>query len=122
VIFKPLKHNDCPSSNGSLRYRDVFTGFVFTNPTKYQYFQGESPGYYDGFEKEYIRRSACLSDEIRKGADIEMKLAKHEKQGILQKHIEFNIENSIELIFYGFSGIGLLIGAFAFLFRPRKDR
>ena len=120
ILFQPLRKNNCPSSNGSLRYRDVFTGFVFTHPIKDQYFQSNTPGYFDGFEEEYIRRSACLSDENKKGADIEMQLLNHESPDAIQKHIEFTIETIIELFFYCFSGIGLLIGIAAFVFRRRK--
>ena len=72
VIFQPLRKSNCPSSDGSFRYRDVFTGFVFTHPVKDQYFQSNTPGYFDGFEEEYIRRSGCLADEYRKAAKLEM--------------------------------------------------
>ena len=120
VIFQPLRKNNCPSSDGSLRYRDVFTGFVFTHPIKDQYFQFNPPGYYDGFEKEYIRRSGCLSEENKKVAELEMKSLKHERPDNITKHVEFTIETIIELFFYCFSGIGLLIGLAAFIFRRRK--
>jgi len=120
VIFQPFRRSSSPSSDGSLRYRDVFTGFVFTHPTKDQYFQSDTPGYYDGFEEEYVRRSACLSDENKKGADLEMQLLKHGSPDSIQKHIDFTIETIIELIFYCFSGIGLFIGSAAFIVRRRK--
>lgn len=120
VIFQPLRKSNCPSSDGSLRYRDVFTGFVFTHPVKDQYFQSNTPGYFDGFEEEYIRRSGCLADEYRKAAKLEMQSLKYENPDAIQKHIEFTIETIIELGFYCFSGIGLLIGIAAFIFRRRN--
>ena len=36
-LFSPS--SNIPSANGSLRYRDVFTGYVFTHPTKDQLFE-----------------------------------------------------------------------------------
>jgi uncharacterized RDD family membrane protein YckC len=120
VLFQPLSKSNCPSSDGSLRYRDVFTGFVFTHPIKDQYFQSNTPGYYDGFEEEYIRRSGCLKDEYRKAAKLEMQSLKYESPDTIQKHIEFTIETFVELFFYCFSGVGLLIGVLAFIFKRRK--
>ena len=112
MIFRPMKG---PSANGSLRYRDVFNGFVFTHPVKDQYFQPNTPGYFDGFEQEYIRRAACLGDEFRKAAMAEMQRLKAEKPGEITKHVEFTVETWISLSFYGFAAIGLVIGIIAFL-------
>ncbi len=120
VIFHPFKKTNSPSSNGSLRYRDVFTGFVFTHPVQDQYFKSHTPGYYDGFEEEYIRRSGCLGDEYKKSAMLEIQSLKHKKPGTIRKHTEFIIETMVELCFCCFAGIGFLIGLAAFIFRPRK--
>jgi len=49
-----------------------------------------------------------------------MKSLKYGIQDSIQKNMEFQIETIIELFFYCFSGIGLLIGIVVFTFRRRK--
>ena len=118
VLFH--KKTNSPSSDGSLRYRDVFTGYVFTHPVQDQYFKFNPPGYYDGFEEEYIRRSGCLGDEYKKSAMLEIQSLKHESPGTIRKHTEFIVETMVELCFCCLAGVGLLIGLAAFLFRRRR--
>ncbi|MEI6681136.1 MAG: RDD family protein [Bacteroidota bacterium] len=112
-----LKPGNTPSSNGSLRYRDVFTGFVFTHPVKDQYLQSNIPGYFDGFETEYIRRMACLDPGYKPAAEEEMKDLRNRDADGIRRHLEFTIETIVELCFYGFAAIGLLIGLGVFPFR-----
>ncbi len=112
-----LKPGHTPSSNGSLRYRDVFTGFVFTHPVKDQYLQSNIAGYFDGFETEYIRRMACLDPGYKQAAEEEMKDLRNRDADGIRKHVEFTIETMVELCFYGFAAIGLLIGLGVFPFR-----
>ena len=112
-----LKPGNTPSANGSLRYRDVFSGFVFTHPVKDQYLQPNIPGYFDGFETEYIRRMGCLDPDYTKAAEEEMRDIRNADPNGIRKHVEFTIETMVELCFYGFAAIGLLIGLGAFSLR-----
>lgn len=106
--------------NSSLRYRDVFTGFVFINPIKDQYWQEYTPDYFEGFKDEYIRRSACVYGANNEEISAEIDAIKLVPPNTIEKYIESKRETIIELIFYCFSGIGLLIGILAFIFRKRK--
>ena len=120
VLFQPVRKSNNPSSNGSLRYQDVFTGFVFTNPVKDQYLRGDTPGYFDGFEDEYARRYACLPGGSKEAAMMQMKASKENPVDEARTPVEFTIETVIELCFYGISAVGLLIGLAAFIFAGHK--
>lgn len=100
--------------------RDVFTGFVFIHPVKDQFFQVNTPGYYDGFESEYIRRSGCLSDKRKEEAKLEMQTIKHGYHDTIVRKVDFKNETIIELFFSCISGIGFLIGVAVFIFRRGK--
>jgi hypothetical protein len=101
----------------------VFTGYVFTHPTKYQYQQEGIPGYYDGFEAEVMRRAAFI------GANMEAHYARTQRADILwakshvlpvtTKHWDYTVESYVSFAFLGIAGLGLLIGTFAFLFPGR---
>lgn len=104
-----------------LRYRDVFTGFVYTHPLKEQYYQTTTPGYFDGFEKEYIRRCSAINEDYREAAVQDIESAKIVDPDFVEKYSEFKYETILELFFYGFFSIGLLTGFIAYLFRRSKS-
>ncbi len=109
-----------PSYAGYLRYRDVFTGFVFINPSAEQYWEQSTPGYYDGFEKEYIRRCACVKAEYEEGAKQEMAAIKANGDEPPVKYSEFRAETIVSLFLYCFFGIGLITGLITYAFRKRN--
>jgi hypothetical protein len=114
--FNPLlKHG--------LRYRDVFTGLVFTHPTKNHVYQFGIPGYYDGFESEAIRRAGCVSEEHRSEVEDNIRWAGH---GDIPRADRFpsalQFQTYVELILFGIAGVGLLIGSSAFALSLRNRR
>ena len=106
-----------PSAAGLLRYRDVFTGFVFINPEKEQYWQQSTPGYFDGFEQEYIRRSGCVKAEYKEAAKQEMDALKASGDEPDVKYPEYRAETLLSLFLYCFFGIGLITGLISFAFQ-----
>jgi len=108
-----------PSAAGLLRYRDVFTGFVFINPSEEQYWEQSTPGYYDGFEKEYIRRCACVKTEYEEAAKQEMAAIKTNGYDPPFKYSEFWAETMVSLFLYCFFGIGLITGLIAYAFQKK---
>ena len=109
-----------PSAEGLLRYRDVFTGYVFINPAEEQYWQQSTPGYFDGFEKEYIRRSACVKAEYEEAAKQEMAAIKANGYDPAEKYAEYKAETLISLFLYCFFGIGLITGLVTFAFQKAQ--
>ena len=120
AIRRPLGSRT-QSAEGLLRYRDVFTGYVFINPESEHYWQVSTPGYFDGFEKEYIRRLACVKAEYVEEGKQEMAAIKTNGDEPAEKYPEFKFETLISLFIYGFFGIGLMIGLVAFAFQRAPD-
>ena len=52
-----------PGTRSDYRYQDVFTGYVFANPTADQRRENGIPGYFEGFEHEALRRARTVSDD-----------------------------------------------------------
>ena len=124
-----------PKVKGELRYRDVFTGFVYVNPLDSQYTEVGVPGLYHGFEKEVLRRAALVSDDSFLGsAGIALQTWVLRRAGLLDvenpREIEAMIELEekgkvplkrplgatallVELPMLGVFGVGLLIGLVA---------
>ena len=111
-----------PTVRGKLRYRDVFTGFVYVNPIESQYREVGVPGLYKGFEKEALRRAGLVSDDCRRAT--EAMIALEEKGRVPMKDALPNraIESLLELSLLGVSGVGLLIGLAAFALRWRHGK
>jgi hypothetical protein len=109
------------SAEGLLRYRDVFTGYVFINPAEEQYWQMSTPGYFDGYDKEYIRRLACVKAEYEEGGKQEMAAIKANGDDPPEKYTEFKFETMISLFLYGFFGIGLITGLLTFAFQKNRN-
>jgi len=112
-----------PGVRGKLKYRDVFTGFVYTHPLDEHYLQHGVPGFYDGFEEEILRRATLISKDYLRGT--EFFIARTAK-GLVPMKEElpgYEIQSFIEIFLLGFTGIGLFIGigAFALGQRHRKD-
>lgn len=109
LLLLPLRNDiSVPTINGSLRYRDVFTGFVYTHPLKDQYFQHNPPGFYKAFENESLNKA------------FEIEWLKSKDTGYIERAVDSEFETKIELFFSCFTGIGFLIGLSAFIFRRRK--
>jgi uncharacterized RDD family membrane protein YckC len=111
-----------PKLKGELRYRDVFTGFVFVNPLDSQYTEIGVPGLYKGFEKEVLRRAALISDDDLRGMKA---IIAWEKRGpVPRKHALLNgvPDSPLELSMLGVFGMGLLIGLAAFALRWRRSQ
>lgn len=121
MFFNPIIKSNDPVSNGSLRYRDVFTGFVFTNPVKEHYFNAYCPNYFDGFEKEYIRRVNCLEDVPDNESEEYIQNYNQRSLNPVDRGQDFIIETFVELFFYCFTGIGFIIGIVAHIFIRRKE-
>jgi hypothetical protein len=99
-----------------LNYQDVFHGFVFTHSSDEQYFQSFVPNYFDGFEDEFLRRSALISPEYKEEA-IQL-LAKYDTKKYRKKSkrpFEYQIETKITLYFSIIFWIGFLLGCLAFI-------
>ncbi len=111
-----------PSAGGLLRYRDVFTGFVFINPAEKLYWQQSTPGYFDGFEKEYIRRCGCIKAEYEGAAKEEMAAIQASGDEPAVKYAEYQAETLLSLFLYCFFGIGLITGLIAFAFQKAQGK
>jgi uncharacterized RDD family membrane protein YckC len=111
-----------PKLKGELRYRDVFTGFVFVNPLESQYTEVGVPGLYKGFEDEALRRAALISDDGLRGMKA---IIAWEKRGhVPMKHALLNgvPDSPLELSMLGVFGVGLLIGLVAFALYWRRGK
>ena len=111
-----------PSASGLLRYRDVFTGYVFINPAEELYWQQSTPGYYDGFEKEYIRRCGCVKAEYEDAAKQEMAAIKAIGYEPAVKYAEYRAETLVSLLFFCLFGIGLITGLITFAFQKAQGK
>jgi len=111
--FRPV--SIVPSVAGTLRYQDVFTGFVFINPSEEQYWEQYTPGYFKGFEQEYIRRCACLGKDGEAGARQELEALRVNGDDPPKRYTEFIFENYASLILHALFGTGLVIGLIAWI-------
>jgi hypothetical protein len=131
-----------PILKGELRYRDVFTGFVFVNPLESQYTAIGVPGLYRGFEKEVLRRAALVSDDsfsagvalgtwmfrqvglvdVENPREIEVMIGLEEKGRVPLKEPLEAQSLLVELPLLGVFGVGLLIGLGAFALRWRRSK
>jgi uncharacterized RDD family membrane protein YckC len=103
-----------PAARGKLRYRDVFTGFVYVNPVESQYRELGVPGFYKGFENEALRRAELVSDDYRRA--VTGMIASEKMGSVPMKDALPNraIESRLELSLLGVSSVGLLIGLAVF--------
>ena len=111
-----------PSAGGLLRYRDVFTGIVFINTPGELYWQQSTPGYYDGFEKEVIRRYGCVNAEYEEETRKEMAAIKVNGDEPVVRYSEYRAETLVSLFLYSFFGIGLVMGLVAFAFQKDQGK
>jgi hypothetical protein len=131
-----------PILKGELRYRDVFTGFVFVNPLESQYTAIGVPGLYRGFEKEVLRRAALVSDDsfsagvalgtwmfrqvglvdVENPREIQVMIGLEEKGRVPLKEPLEAQSLLVELPLLGVFGVGLLIGLAAFALRWRRSK
>jgi hypothetical protein len=101
-----------PNVRYRLRYKDVFTGFVFDGPIEDQYTQNGIPGYYAGFEAEVLRRARLVSEENLRA---QLWLMQREKDGDVATKEEVEVigrklETLVEMSLMVLNGVGLLIG------------
>jgi len=122
IALRRIFGSRSPSAEGLLRYRDVFTGFVFINPPEDLYWQQSTPGYFDGFENEYIRRCGCVKAEYEEAAKQEMAALKASGDEPAVKYAEFQSETLISLFLYCFFGIGLITGLITFAFQKAQGK
>ena len=119
----PYKKGSLVTPIQEFRYSDVFTGYVFTHPTKDQYQQEGIPGYYDGFETEVMRRAALIDANMEadyaRTQQADILWAKSHVLPVTTRHWDYTVESYVSLAFLGIASIGLLIGTFAFLFPGR---
>ena len=112
-----------PPIQSRFRYRDVFTGFVFTHPFQEQYSELGIPGYFAGFEPEMRRRAALLGDSYSRTVE---QMIRQEQQG--KVNLKRSLSGSdagtwVELGLLGFASVGLLCyGAAWGLFRAESRR
>ncbi len=104
-----------PRVRGRLRYRDVFTGFVYVNPLGSQYRELGVPGLYEGFEEEMLRRADLLGDDYRRGVKVLIELEAKGHIPLRQGMPNHAVESLVALSLLGFFGVGLLIGSTMFL-------
>jgi uncharacterized RDD family membrane protein YckC len=133
-----------PKLKGELRYRDMFTGFVFVNPLDSQYTEIGVPGLYKGFEKEVLRRVGLVSNESSLGnAALAVQTWVFRQVGLVdvenpgEIRVMIGLEENgrvplkepleatallVELPLLGIFGVGLLIGLAAFALRWRSSK
>lgn len=112
-----------PGVKGRFKYRDVFTGLVYTHPREEQYMQRGVPGYFAGFEEEALRRAMLIGEDYRR--TVEVLIDEEEKGQVPVKDAvpDRLIESLVDLSLVGVTGAGLLIGAGVFaLGRRTHDR
>jgi uncharacterized RDD family membrane protein YckC len=100
---------------GRLRYRDVFTGFVYANPLESQYRELGVPGLYQGFEEEMLRRAGLLGDDYRQGVKVLIELEAKGHIPLRQGLPNHSVESLFGLFLLGVFGVGLLLGSAAFV-------
>jgi uncharacterized RDD family membrane protein YckC len=61
---------------GQQHYADMFTGFVFTRPIDEWKIEQGIPGYFDGFEKEALRRAGLMGEGMYKEVEEQISMAK----------------------------------------------
>jgi len=111
-----------PKLKGELRYRDVFTGFVFVNPVNSQFLENGVPGFHKGFEDEALRRAALVSDDYVRTTKERIAA---EKRGAVPVKSPLSyrfIESLLELSMLGIFGVGALIGLAAFAWQWRHAK
>jgi len=133
-----------PILKQELRYRDVFTGFVFVNPLDSQYTEMGVPGLYKGFENEVLRRTGLVSDDSFLGSaasaleawalrrvglvdvddrhEIKVMIGLEEGGKVPLKEPLEAQSWLVELPLLGMLGMGLLIGLAAFALRWRRAK
>jgi hypothetical protein len=111
-----------PKLKGELRYRDVFTGFVYVNPLDSQYTEVGVPGLYEGFEDEELRRAALISDDYVRG--MKVRIAAEKSGPVPKKEALLNgvPDSPLELSMLGVFSVGLPIGLAAFALRWRRGK
>jgi hypothetical protein len=105
-----------PAAKGGLKYRDVFTGYVYAQPLDQQYLQEGVPGYYRGFEEEILRRGGLLSEGRVSWYESNIK---RERAGLVRLKSELVVrmhwvETCLDLCLLALNGIGVLIGVVSF--------
>ncbi|MGO8734762.1 MAG: RDD family protein [Terriglobia bacterium] len=111
-----------PKLKGELRYRDVFTGFVFVNPLDSQYTEVGVPGFHKGFEDEALRRAALVGEDYLRGMKASIAA---DKSGTvpMKKPLPYRVTDSaLELSMLGVLTVGLLIGLAAFALYWRRGK
>ncbi len=103
-----------PKLKGELRYRDVFTGFVFVNPLDSQYTEVGVPGFHKGFEDEALRRAALVGEDYLRGMKASIAADKSGTVPMKQALLSGVPDSPLELSMLGVFGVGLLIGLAAF--------
>jgi hypothetical protein len=102
---------------GLLNYSDVFTGLVYTHPISEQYSSNGIPSYFEGFEKEALRRSKLIGP----------KYVQETKNRIADRSIPStfkitSVETKIELLLLGIANIGFVIAFINIIIRFRGKR
>jgi hypothetical protein len=100
---------------GRLRYRDVFTGFVYANPLQSQYRELGVPGLFKGFEEEMLRRAGLLGDKYRQGVERLIELEAQGRVPLTRGMPNHAVESLLGLSVLGLLSVGLLIGLAAFI-------
>jgi hypothetical protein len=103
-----------PTVKGRFKYHDVFTGFVYTHPLDDQYLQSGIPGYFEGFEKEMLRRARLVSENYPQTIKYLINMEKNGQVALKRELPGHAIETILELCLLGLNGVGLLIGLAAF--------
>ena len=109
-----------PKVKGRLKYRDVFTGFVYVHPLEDQYQQYGVPGYFEGFEEEARRRAGLVSEDYQRKMEILIDWEKRGHVAVKQELPIRPIESVLELFLLGVTAVGLLIGVGVFALGRRR--
>jgi hypothetical protein len=110
-----------PSIRGRLKYQDVFTGFVFVNAARAQYFLEGVPGYYRGWEEEMRRRARLFGSDYVKMVDQEIVREKQGRVPVKSPHVVFSIASWVETALASLFAFGFIIGCTSFGFRNRVN-
>ncbi|MCK5372403.1 MAG: RDD family protein [Cyclobacteriaceae bacterium] len=103
---------------GLLNYSDVFTGLVYTHPLTEQYISNGIPGYFDGFEKEVLRRSEFFGTKYLEGTKRSIEYSGNIPS---TRKLTF-IETILELLLLGIANIGFVIAFINIIIRFRGKR
>jgi uncharacterized RDD family membrane protein YckC len=106
----------------NLKYKDVFTGFVFVNPADDQYSQTGIPGYYKGFEDEARRRAKLLNADCLKAIEMDIKINNDGIVPLKKEHLGRKIESLIEVFILGLNCVGLVIGLVTLALSSRRGK